>query len=128
MSSSAAAVAPQHGQSFHGYDPLTYATWNHSRFNCCHTAYSLLLAVCMPYCCTPSLLIDNTLCTSAVPALQNVYDKQCDVSLILKSVVLHAKQLTELHVEQEAQVSLKGMAYTAELPMLERLSVKSRNG
>lgn len=57
-----------------------------------------------------------------------MYDKQCDVSLILKSVVLHAKQLTELHVEQEAQVSLKAMAYTAELPMLERLSVKSRNG
>lgn len=82
----------------------------------------------MPCCCTPSLHHRATLCACAVPVLQNVYDKQCDVSLILKSVVLHAKQLTELHVEQEAQVSLKGMAYTAELPMLERLSVKSRNG
>lgn len=60
--------------------------------------------------------------------LQNVYAKQCDVSLILKSVVLHAKQLTQLHIEQEAPVSLKALAYTAELPLLERLSVKTRSG
>jgi hypothetical protein len=57
-----------------------------------------------------------------------VYDKQCDVSLILKSVVLHAKQLTGLHIEQDAQVSTKALAYTAELPLLERLSVRTRSG
>jgi hypothetical protein len=57
-----------------------------------------------------------------------VYDKQCDVSLILKSVVLHAKQLTQLHIEQEAPVSLKALAYTAELPLLDKLSVKTRSG
>lgn len=57
-----------------------------------------------------------------------MYDKQCDVSLILKSVVLHAKQLTQLHIEQEAQVSLKALAYTAELPLLETLAVKTRIG
>lgn len=60
--------------------------------------------------------------------IQGVYDKQCDVSLILKSVVLHAKQLTGLHIEQEAQVSMKALAYTAELPLLERLSVRTRSG
>lgn len=59
---------------------------------------------------------------------QNVYDKQCDVSLILKSVVLHAKHLTHLVIEEEAQVNLKAMAAAAELPLLERLQVKSRNG
>jgi len=60
--------------------------------------------------------------------LQNVYDKQCDVSLILKSVALHVKQLTQLYIEQEAQLSLKAMAATAELPLLECLVVKSRSG
>ena len=60
--------------------------------------------------------------------MQNVYDKQCDVSLIIKSVALHGKQLTQLHIEQEAQLSLKAMAAVAELPLLEQLTVKSRNG
>lgn len=69
-----------------------------------------------------------TFCYLCDAPLQNVYDKQCDVSLILKSVVLHAKQLTQLHIEQEAQVSLKALAYTAELPLLETLSVKTRSG
>jgi hypothetical protein len=40
----------------------------------------------------------------ACTRLQNVYDKQCDVSLIIKSIVLHAKQLTQLVIQEEAQV------------------------
>lgn len=57
-----------------------------------------------------------------------MYDRLCDSSLILKSVVLHAKQLTQLVIEQEAQLSAKALAATAELPLLERLVARSRNG
>jgi hypothetical protein len=59
---------------------------------------------------------------------QNVYDKQCDVSLILKSVVLHMAQLTQLSVEQEGQATAKAMAAMAELPLLTHLSVRTRQG
>jgi hypothetical protein len=45
-----------------------------------------------------------------------VYDKHCDVSLIIKSVVLHAKQLTHLVIEEEAQVRPAGSGCGAAQP------------
>lgn len=50
------------------------------------------------------------------------------MSLIIKSVALHGKLLRQLHIEQEGQLTAKALAATAELPLLERLVVKSRGG
>lgn len=60
--------------------------------------------------------------------LQGVYDKLCDMSLILKSVVLHASHLTSICIDQGATVSAKAVASLVEMPALTSLTIKTAHG
>eukprot|EP00878_Enallax_costatus_P031817 GHUV01034866.1.p1 GENE.GHUV01034866.1~~GHUV01034866.1.p1 ORF type:complete len:514 (+),score=188.39 GHUV01034866.1:836-2377(+) len=60
--------------------------------------------------------------------LQGVYDRLCDISLMLKSVVLHTKHLTSIYIDQGALMSAKAMGYLAEMPALTSVTIKTAHG
>jgi hypothetical protein len=60
--------------------------------------------------------------------LQGVYDKHCDLSLILKSIPLHAPQLASLSLQQAAMLTAKSVAALSDMPQLSSLTLKNAHG
>ncbi|KAF6263777.1 hypothetical protein COO60DRAFT_1457945 [Scenedesmus sp. NREL 46B-D3] len=60
--------------------------------------------------------------------LQGVYDKHCDLSLILKSIPLHAPQLTSLSLQQAAMLNTKSVVALSDMPHLSSLTLKNAHG
>lgn len=63
-----------------------------------------------------------------VCALQGMFDKLCDISLVIKSICLHTSQLTSLTVEKNSMLTAKAVAAMAEMPLLSSLTLKSGHG
>jgi len=57
-----------------------------------------------------------------------VFDKHCDVSLVIKSICLHTSQLTSLTVGKAGMLTAKAVAAMAEMPLLSALTLKSGRG
>jgi hypothetical protein len=64
----------------------------------------------------------------SLPAIQGVYDKHCDQSLILKSIALHAPQLSSLSLQQAAMLTAKSIAAMSDMPNLSSLTLKNAHG
>jgi hypothetical protein len=69
-----------------------------------------------------------THCPCLLPILQGVYDKHCDLSLILKSIPLHAPQLASLSLQQAAMLTAKSVAALSDMPQISSLTLKNAHG